>query len=465
MREIIIQAFQDIIAQFGETAFINPRFFRGIIEDILGNRKIESSERKRISHLLNIAIIEMKAYQRLKIAIANNEFLTSRNLIKEMSTDYAIQQESAEIIIACICQLLGFENFEDFENAENTAIHIATNGGAVLAVTADGGLWHWGLVNTYDYPNVKIQFVPKKIMDNVKFATISNGIIYAVKLDSTLWAWSTNNYDKHKQWINGVLLNHKPQKISGDVLAASATDFFLLITKNDNSLWLTGIIREGIPLGGNVKSNYYSNVPTKIMDSVKIAKINSGISLAIKTDGSLWSLGYHVKNPGLKYLPSMCNTKPCPIMDDVLDIYLDGISVSIIKNDGSLWVWGRGYDGKKVLFHDSPLKILPNDVAGYTIGAILKKDGSLWSTDKIISAPRLSAKIMDSVFCVASEYQSFWAIKNNGTLWAWGINDNGQLGVGNIGISTKRNANNSPPILPTKINFSPNPADFITIKR
>jgi alpha-tubulin suppressor-like RCC1 family protein len=72
------------------------------------------------------------------------------------------------------------------------------------------------------------------------------------------------------------------------------------------------------------------------------------------------------------------------------------------KTDGTLWSWGRNYNGQLGL-NDTANRSSPVQVGALTT----------WSK-------------------VATGAQHCLAIKTNGTLWSWGYNHRGQLGIENI---------------------------------
>jgi len=72
-----------------------------------------------------------------------------------------------------------------------------------------------------------------------------------------------------------------------------------------------------------------------------------------------------------------------------------------IKDDGTLWAWGDGYNGALGLNDSGAPKYSPTQVGALTT----------WLK-------------------VSTGYQFTLAIKNDGTLWSWGRNNFGQLGLG-----------------------------------
>lgn len=124
-----------------------------------------------------------------------------------------------------------------------------------------------------------------------------------------------------------------------------------------------------------------------------------------------------------------------------------------LKSDGTLWTWGRGaYGGLgdgTTADKSSPVTLSAGGTTWSKLGGMfqsggiaIKSDGSLWTWGRNNlgqlgdnSAINKSSPVTVSgggnswVFCVAGP-SSGGAIKQDGTLWMWGFNSNGVLGVG-----------------------------------
>lgn len=122
-----------------------------------------------------------------------------------------------------------------------------------------------------------------------------------------------------------------------------------------------------------------------------------------------------------------------------------------IKDDGSLWTWGRGLSGElgtgTLVNAFSPQRVgTDTDWRQVSVGTVftlaIKTDGSLWawgsgSTGRLGTGDTNSRSVPVRVG-LANDWEKVsagnafaFAIKTNGTLWSWGSNSSGQLGLGN----------------------------------
>jgi alpha-tubulin suppressor-like RCC1 family protein len=197
------------------------------------------------------------------------------------------------------------------------------------------------------------------------------------------------------------------------------------------------------------------------------ARVSCGAShtLALRNNGDLWAWGLNdrgqIGNDGASdsfssvgNLP--CQAKPVLVLDQVADIAAGGTHSLALREDGSLWGWGMNYRGR-LGFNGAehvkaPQKVM-DDVQAVAAGAhfslILKNDGSLWACgnndlgqlgngaadapdDTAEAEPPESApqKIMEQVTAIAAGDAHALALREDGSLWAWGHNLYGQVGNG-----------------------------------
>jgi alpha-tubulin suppressor-like RCC1 family protein len=129
-----------------------------------------------------------------------------------------------------------------------------------------------------------------------------------------------------------------------------------------------------------------------------------------------------------------------------------GISSLAVKTDGTLWSWGTNVDGTLGLgnttSYSSPKQVgaltgwLDVSCGSYYTAYAIKTNGTLWSwgrnaygqlglgnTTKYSSPKQVGALTNWSKVAAGQLFAA--AIKTDGTLWAWGYNAFGQLGTNN----------------------------------
>lgn len=130
-----------------------------------------------------------------------------------------------------------------------------------------------------------------------------------------------------------------------------------------------------------------------------------------------------------------------------------------IRSDGSLWSWGwneKGQSGNGVSERTATPtladgnRVWKKTVGGKAYGFFLAEDGSLWAAGTATNGVQgtndgVDHKVLtrigtdnDWVDMACSRFWGYsaFAIKTNGTLWSWGENSAGQLGVGNTQAQT-----------------------------
>ena len=183
-----------------------------------------------------------------------------------------------------------------------------------------------------------------------------------------------------------------------------------IATKTDGSLWSWGDNYAGT-LGQNNANPARRSSPIQIPGTWSaVAKGGVSSALATKTDGTLWCWGENDESEARGILGQNNQTSySSPVQVGSAtdwDTGADKISVNkhaavAIKTDGTMWAWGSNQNGS--LGQNNPSSPAQRS-------SPIQIPGTTWNT-------------------IASGSQHFLATRTDGTLWVWGINSQGRLGL------------------------------------
>ena len=232
-----------------------------------------------------------------------------------------------------------------------------------------------------------------------------------------------------------------------------------MATKTDGTLWAWGRNSDGV-LGLNDTTYRSSPVQVGSNTNWNLIVVGQNQTIATKTDGTLWLWG---KNDyGQLGQNSSVNNRSSPVQvgsaTNWSQIRVGGSAVLATKTDGTLWAWGSNAYGELGLNSGgnyAPRRSSPTQVGSGTdwskiamsedsaiiMVMAIKTDGTLWSwggnTYGVLGLNDISHRSSpvqvgsDTTWNLIGVKRHSMAIKTDGTLWLWGDNNYGQLGHNN----------------------------------
>ncbi len=314
----------------------------------------------------------------------------------------------------------------------------------VFAIKTNGTLWGWGY-NRFgqlgDGTTID-KNTPTQIGADTNWKAVYGNyyVTFAIKTNGTIWGWGTNDLG---QLGDGTTINrNSPTQISAD------TDWESVISNGDTTIAIktNGTLWNWGKISLEDGTLTVINRPTQLGTDTdwETVKSTSNKFYALKKSGTLWAWEYNYENSLGEVTSSLKNT-PTKIGSDSdwEAIYPTYKLVLGIKKSGQIWTWGDNSFGQ--LGNGTFSKnLLPTQIgsdtnwksasAGGTTAVALKNVGTLWGwgsneTGQLADGTTVNKNSpiqigTDSDWKIAYSNGTFdtsiYALKTNGTLWAWG---------------------------------------------
>jgi alpha-tubulin suppressor-like RCC1 family protein len=259
--------------------------------------------------------------------------------------------------------------------------------------------------------NEATQIAPAAVSTSVGFDLITAGQNHACGIahgTGALWCWGYNGFGQLGLGDLDARDTPAPLPQPASALAVAAGYNHVCAIPADHSLWCWGDNTEGQLGQDDAEGAPGAELPARVgtaSDWLGVAG-GQGHSCGVRAPGTMWCWGRNTAgdtgtNPGLEQVRGPAQVGTFTDWTAMLDVGQD--SSCGIRADGSLWCWGSNASGQLGVPPESSPVAAPRQVGTDTD----------WAQ-------------------ISVEAFSACGVKTDGSLWCWGRNAEGQLGVGDI---------------------------------
>jgi uncharacterized repeat protein (TIGR01451 family) len=245
-----------------------------------------------------------------------------------------------------------------------------------------------------------------------------------------------------------------PVHIAGITNAIAVDGSFVhsLALKSDGTVWAWGGNFDG-DLGDGTTTNRMTPAPVNALTNITAISVGLRHNVALRNDGTVWTWGLNTYGQlGDGTTTTRLTPVQVPGLTGVTVISAGAEHTAVVKNNGTVWTWGRNETGRlgdgTQINRSSPVQVtgLTGAVSvaaaggqggGHTLA--LRNDGTVWAwgyngagalgdgTFFTRTTP-VQTLNLNNVMAIAGGRDHSVALRNDGTVWNWGTDFAGQLG-------------------------------------
>jgi len=241
-----------------------------------------------------------------------------------------------------------------------------------------------------------------------------------------------------RSWFMMTHVQQVPDEATGstyltDIIAVSAGQGYALALRDDGTVWAWGGNDRGqLGIGTTSEDEYSSPMQvvggaasgTYLTDIIAISA-GGGHSIALRSDGTVWAWGRNGESQlGIGATSEDVHPSPVQVvggeaggtyLTDIIAISAGHGHTLALRADGTVWVWGVR-----------------------SISGVVPSAEFIQNSDHVVSNPvQVGSRsgfgedaLLTDVIAISAGNSHSLALKADGTVWSWGDNSDGALGMG-----------------------------------
>jgi len=217
-----------------------------------------------------------------------------------------------------------------------------------LALKADGSVWAWGRNSNGQVGNGTQTLAPYAVQAKSGCQAIGAGGAFSLAVDAQgrVWGWGHNAFGQ----LGDATSVDRPSPVAvvglTNVVSVAGGESFSLALRDDGAVWAWGENGVHYRLGDGTSTN--RSTPARVLGLTGVIAISTNWrhSMALKSDGTVWTWGSN-DNTALGYLTPSPQTVPkaVPGLSGAVSIAASGKHSLAITSDHGVWGWGRNWNG------------------------------------------------------------------------------------------------------------------------
>jgi alpha-tubulin suppressor-like RCC1 family protein len=292
---------------------------------------------------------------------------------------------------------------------------ITTGGGHTCAIRTNGTLWCWGSnglgqlgIGSHTDQD-RPQQVTAPAAGGWASVTGGGGHTCAIRTNGTLWCWGYNIYGQ--LGIGNHTDQDRPQQVTtpaaGGWASVTGGDYYTCATRTGGTLWCWGDNSYGdLGIGSQTPQDRPQQVTAPAAGGCASVTAGDCYTCAIRTGGSLWCWGWNGHGElgiGSHAAQDLPHQVTAPAAGGWASVTANYVHTCATRTGGTLWCWGY------------------NNLGQLGIGNRTDQD----------QPQQVTIPVLGGWASVTAGNYHTCATRTSGTLWCWGSNEYGQLGIGN----------------------------------